>query len=88
VSSSSLVIPPRPDKPQHEEKQLDVPLAQRLALTLPEASALSGLKVCALRAAIWNGDLPYVRSGQRGRYLVLRESLEKFLRSREQREAR
>lgn len=40
-----------------------VPLSQRMALALPEASALSGLKVCALRAAIWAGDLAFIRSG-------------------------
>lgn len=65
-----------------------VPLSQRMALTLPEASALSGLKTCALRAAIWSGDLAFIRSGERGRYLIRRETLEKFLRSREEKSAR
>ncbi len=65
-----------------------VPLTQRLALTLPECSALTGLKVCALRSAIWSGDLAFIRTGERGRYLVRRESLEQYIRSQEQREAR
>ena len=64
-----------------------VPLTQRLALTLPECAALTGFKVCALRSAIWSGELPFIRSGERGRYLIRRESLESFVRSREQREA-
>ena len=79
-------------KNDSEKKKLkvvfDIPLTQRLALTLPECSAFSGLKDCALRSAIWSGDLPFIRSGSRGRYLIRRESLEKFLRSREEREAR
>lgn len=67
-----------------------MPLTQRLALTLPECSALSGLRVCALRSAIWSGDLPFIRlgSGRRIRYLVRREALEKFLRELEEREVR
>jgi hypothetical protein len=65
-----------------------VPLVQRLSLTLPECAALTGFKVCALRAAIWAGDLAFIRSGERGRYLIRRESLENFVRGREQREAR
>jgi excisionase family DNA binding protein len=63
-----------------------IPLSQRLSLTLDECSSLTGLKVCALRSAIWSGDLPFVRSGTRGQYLIRRESLEKFLRASEQRE--
>jgi hypothetical protein len=69
-------------------KTESIPLTQRLALTLPECSALTGLKVCALRSAIWSGDLAFIRTGERGRYLVRRESLEQFIRSQEQREAR
>jgi hypothetical protein len=65
-----------------------VPIAQRLTLTLPECSALTGLKVCALRSAIWAGDLAFIRTGERGRYVIRREALEKFLQSQEQREAR
>lgn len=63
-----------------------VPISQRLSLNLDECSALTGLKVCALRSAIWSGELPFVRSGSRGQYLIRRESLEKFLRASEQRE--
>jgi hypothetical protein len=79
-----------PASESHERKnpKPGVPLDQRLALTLDECSAMSGLKVCALRTAIWAGELAYVRSGQRGRYLILRSTLEKFLRSQEQRESR
>ncbi len=66
----------------------NVPLTQRLALTLPECSELTGLKVCALRAAIWSGDLAFIRTGERGRYLIRRESLEHYIRSQEQREVR
>lgn len=65
-----------------------VPLTQRLTLTLPECSELTGLKVCALRSAIWSGELAFIRTGERGRYLVRRESLEQYIRSQEQREAR
>ena len=65
-----------------------VPLTQRLSLTLPECSALTGLKVCALRNAIWAGELAFIRTGERGRYLVRRETLEKFIQSQEQRESR
>ena len=64
-----------------------VPLTQRLTLTLPECAALTGFKVCALRSAIWAGELAFVRSGERGRYLIRREALEQFLRSQERREA-
>ena len=70
-----------------KEKEV-VPIAQRLALTLDECAALSGFKVCALRSAIWAGELAYIRSGERGRYLIRRETLEQFIRSREQRESR
>jgi len=64
-----------------------VPIEHRIALTLPEASALSGLKVSALRAAIWSGELPFIRSGERKRYLIRRESLDRFLKSSEDKEA-
>ena len=70
-----------------ESKNETIPLTQRLALTLPECAVLSGFKVCALRDAIWAGELAFIRSGKRGRYLIRRESLESFVRSREQREA-
>ena len=73
------------EAPTLEKEQATVPIAQRLALTLPECSALSGMKVCALRSAIWSGELAFIRSGERGRYLIRREALEKFLREREQR---
>ena len=66
----------------------EVPLTQRLSLTLPECSALTGLKICALRNAIWAGELAFIRTGERGRYLVRRESLEQYIRSQEQRGAR
>lgn len=77
-----------PQNPPKVKPIPTVPIAQRLALTLPECSALSGMKVCALRSAIWSGDLPFIRVGERGRYLIRREALEKFLRSQEDREAR
>jgi excisionase family DNA binding protein len=66
----------------------NVPLTQRLALSLPECSELTGLKVCTLRAAIWSGNLAFIRTGKRGRYLIRRESLEQYIRSQEQREMR
>jgi excisionase family DNA binding protein len=69
-------------------QSLAVPLHLRLALTLPECSALSGLKVCALRNAIHAGRLAYVRSGETGQYLIRREALEKFLREQETKEIR
>ena len=67
-------------------KEKSVPITQRLSLTLEECSALTGLKICALRAAIAAGDLAFVRAGERGRYLIRREALEQFLRSQERRE--
>jgi excisionase family DNA binding protein len=57
-----------------------------LSLTLPQCSALTGLKDCALRDAIHSGELSYIRAGTRGQYLIRRESLDKFLRAKEQRE--
>ncbi len=68
-------------------KTESVPLTQRLMLTLPECSALTGLKICALRSAIWTGDLAFIRTGERGRYLIRRETLDRYIRSQEQREA-
>ena len=70
-----------------EKEKLVVPITQRLALTLDECAALTGFKVCALRAAIWAGELAFIRSGERGRYLIRRETLEKFVLSRERQEA-
>lgn len=65
----------------------EIPLERRLSLTLPECAALTGFKVCALRSAIWAGELAFIRSSERGRYLIRREALETFLRSHERREA-
>jgi excisionase family DNA binding protein len=65
-----------------------IPLTQRLTLTLPECAELTGVKVCALRSAIWSGELAFIRTGERGRYLIRREALEKFFQSQDQREAR
>jgi hypothetical protein len=76
------------EPPTLEKEKPTVPIIQKIALTLDECALLSGLKVCALRSAIWSGDLPFIRSGSRGRYLIRRESLEKFLRSSEERESR
>jgi len=81
------LVPSLPE-PEKIPQLQTVPLVQRLSLTLPECSALTGLKVCALRSAIWSGDLAFIRTGERGRYLIRRESLEQFIRSQEQREAR
>ena len=78
----------RADKEKEKPAAPLVPLTQRLTLTLPECAALTGFKVCALRSAIWSGALAFIRSGEHGRYLIRRESLEKFVCSREQREAR
>ena len=78
---------PKPEKEKEKREKPVVPIAQRLALTLDECAAQTGFKVCALRAAIWAGDLAFIRSGERGRYLIRRETLEKFMRSREQLEA-
>jgi len=72
-------------KPLTSEK---VPLGQRLALTLRECCALTGLKEYQLRAAIWAGELPFIQNGQRGQYVIRREALEKFLREQERREKR
>jgi excisionase family DNA binding protein len=70
----------------NSKEKVMVPLTQRLTLTLPECAALTGLKVCALRAAIWDGKLAFVRLGPRSRYVIRRESLEQFLRAGEKRE--
>jgi excisionase family DNA binding protein len=64
----------------------EVPVTQKLALTLEECSALSGLKCCYLRSAIWAGELAFVRSGERKRYLIRRETLDRFLRTLEEKE--
>lgn len=63
---------------------LVVPIERKISLTLEECSGLTGLKVCALRSAIWAGELAFVRSGTRGRYLIRRESLDRFLRDQEE----
>jgi hypothetical protein len=52
-----------------------VPIEKRLALALPEAAALSGMKVCWLREAIWNGDLAFIRCGQRGRHDLIHKAV-------------
>jgi hypothetical protein len=65
----------------------EIPLEHRLSLTLPECAKLTGFKICALRAAIWSGELPFIRSSERGRYIIRREALEKFLCAQERREA-
>jgi len=85
VSASLPTDKEEKNKPEKEKSV--VPIAQRLAWTLDECAAMTGFKVCALRAAIWAGELAFIRSGERGRYLIRRETLEKFVRSREQQEA-
>jgi hypothetical protein len=74
-------------KPE-KTRVLVVPLAQRLALTLAECCALTGLKMYQLRFAIRDGELSFIQNGKRGQYIVRREELDKFLRTHEQREAR
>jgi hypothetical protein len=80
--------PTEVDKKKDKKKAAvnPVPIDKRLALTLPECSAVSSMKVCRLRAAIWDGQLAFIQSGERGRYLIRREELERFLRSQEERE--
>ena len=65
----------------------DVPLHNKFALTLEECSVYTGIKICALRSAIADGKLAFVRTGSRARYLIRREVLEKFIRSLEERAA-
>jgi excisionase family DNA binding protein len=72
--------------PLPEKEKPTVPLTQRLALSLEECAALTGIKVCSLRSAIWAGELAYVRAGEKGRYLIRRQTLDKFLQEREERE--
>ena len=81
MDTPALVPPPEKENPT-------VPLTQRLALSLEECAALTGIKVCSLRSAIWAGDLAYVRSGEKGRYLIRREALDKFLQEQEGKESR
>ncbi len=78
--------PAQADSKKTSRLPIEVPLTQRLALTLLECSALTGLKVCFLRGAILAGELPFIRSGKGGRYVIRREDLEKFLRSQVRRE--
>lgn len=83
--------PPRAvvsQEPEPRKHPVDISvIRQKLSLTLEECAALTGFKVCALRSAIWAGDLPYIRMGAGGRYLIRREALEKFLAAQERREA-
>jgi hypothetical protein len=85
-----LAVAQQPEEKTSDKKKpgLTVPIELRLALTLEECAALTGLKICALRAAIWSGDLAFVRSGERGQYVIRRESLQQFLREQEQRRPR
>jgi excisionase family DNA binding protein len=62
-------------------------IRHKLSLTLDECAALTGFKICALRSAIWSGELAYIKQGEGGRYLIRRETLEKFLAAQERREA-
>lgn len=74
-------------EPESRKQAVDISvISQKLSLTLEECAVLTGLKVCALRSAIWAGDLPYIRMGVGGRYLIRREALEKFLAAQERRE--
>jgi excisionase family DNA binding protein len=75
-----------PVVPQSEKTKPEVDVSQKLALTLTECAELSGLKVCFLRSAIWAGELAFVRAGERKRYLVRRDTLDRFLRSLEEKE--
>jgi excisionase family DNA binding protein len=85
VSSLRAVVP---QEPESRKQVIDLSvIRQKLSMTLEECAALTGLKICALRSAIWAGDLPYIRMGAGGRYLIRREALEKFLAAQERRES-
>jgi excisionase family DNA binding protein len=73
----------RPDQKHKDQSVLAVPLAQRLALTLREACALTGLKQYQLRAAIHGGELAFIQNGTRGQFIIRREALDRFLRATE-----
>jgi excisionase family DNA binding protein len=73
--------------PEQTKSVPDLPLHQKFALTLEECSVYAGIKICALRTAINDGRLAFIRSGSRSRYLIRREVLEKFMRSLEERAA-
>ena len=65
-------------------------LAERLSFAVSVCAVLMGLKVCALRQVIWAGELSCVPIGsttkkRNGRYLVRRETLERFLKEHEER---
>jgi hypothetical protein len=69
-----------------------VSLEHKLSLTLEECAALKGFKICALRSAIWSGELAYIKQGDspkggHGRYVICRATLEKFLAAQERRAA-
>jgi hypothetical protein len=68
------------------KENLTVPIERKISLTLEECSALTSLAVSALRSAIWAGEIAFIRSGERKRYIIRRESLDSFLRAREERE--
>jgi excisionase family DNA binding protein len=88
VSTIRGVVFPQQEEPEPQKQKLDLSvIRQKLSLTLEECAVLTGFKICALRSAIWAGDLPYIRIGAGGRYLIRRESLEKFLAGQERREA-
>ena len=85
MSSLRAVVP---QEPESRKQVIDLSvIRQKLSMTLEECAALTGLKICALRSAIWAGDLPYIRMGAGGRYLIRREALEKFLAAQERRES-
>ena len=86
MSALHAVLPAKAEESERKASPV-VPLEHKLSLTLEECAALTGLKICAMRSAIWAGDLPYIRMGAGGRYLIRRESLERFLASQERREA-
>jgi len=63
-----------------------IPLSERISLTLPEAAALTGLKVTLLREAVGCGLLRSTKIGKRR--LIPRAALDAFLRKGERKPVR
>lgn len=60
------------------EPKYDVPLWQKMTLTIEEANALSGVGICKLREMSEEEDCPFV-IWNGGKRRIKRKALEKFL---------
>ena len=67
MSKRTSVVPTTPETPR--------------GLSLKQAAAYSGLALWSLRTLVWDGRLPAVKVGRR--LLILRDTLDTFLKSQE-----